>query len=154
MTEVLSEQLQALDGRVHSDLWNQSTDLASLYAEVEDAVSLSLALLARIDRATNDDPSMRPEVWTREAARVHVPAYTRWFALATPILAMVKRLKAGGFPVIGVEAFVPEYLRVKLVAVDFEHNADLLEHAGSESSVPLEQVIHELHISDGERRAG
>jgi hypothetical protein len=156
MTHVLSDLLEALDRQLRSERWSQISDPATFYHEVEDAMTLSLAMLARIDRWAQADPALRPQVWTREAARRHVPAYQQWYGSASLILGTIKRVKTMGMPVAGAEQFVREYLRAKLVAVDFERNAELLERAGNGSSnaVSREQVINELRLQDGERRAG
>ena len=50
MTQVLSDELDAIDRQVRSDRWSQISDPATFYHEVEDAMTLSLAMLARIDR--------------------------------------------------------------------------------------------------------
>jgi hypothetical protein len=119
MAQVLDEQIDLLGKQVDgfsagSGLPRHEVDLQ----ELETAVSLSINLFDVLRRRS--EKACPPGQWQEEEARKLIPDYQRWLRLGDKVLASVRRVRAAGRTVEGVEAFMRAYLECKPIATDFD----------------------------------
>jgi hypothetical protein len=146
MSQFLSEQLDFFGKQAHAESWHQDHDAAMFCRDVEDAVAVAIQLKERIDRMAACDNNLRPGVWSEEAALGYVPWYAKWYEHAGEVLGAIRRLKANGFDVAGVDAFMKAYLQAQCFAVDFKKDLQAAKRiqAGQSDALPLQQVIDEI----------
>jgi hypothetical protein len=143
MSQFLPAQIDCLARQVESYGSDHAT--AMLCYDVEELMSIYISLFNELERGVAK--ASPRDKWDQHAVDASLPVYRRLLQVGDGIRTFVRALKAKGYRVEGIEAFLSAYLRTR-IASDTEVNMAAFANGGELNARPIQELVDELRRKD------